>query len=294
MTQYKIKSYQSGYEDEQERIGIEVAKSFLVPHQTNKERLKEIYSQPEFDPETRLYAFSGNKMIGFLTAKILEMDVDGIKKANLTPPSVLPEHIKAKNLLFNNAIEILKKKGVKQVLSTFGPRCNIPVEQAIKWGYKLLQQNHYVYSIDFSDLDEISTDKVIEFDFEKHLAACIKIIAEEYGQTEDFAARLFENIKNNPIPNRHILVIEENNEICAFTGIGPNNINPTIGGIMAIYAKNEHYMKQLLAKLKQIVEQENFQVAQLGFTDENDIKQKKYSPIKVKLISKGGQFLKEL
>ncbi|HUT82842.1 MAG TPA: hypothetical protein VMZ29_16720 [Candidatus Bathyarchaeia archaeon] len=294
MTQYEIKTYHAGFEDEQERIGMEVAKNFIAPHQTNKERLKEVYSQPEFDPETRLYAFSGDKMVGFLTSRVLDIGEDGIKKANLTPPSVLKGHDKVRDLLFNKTIEVLKKKEVKQILSTFGPRCNISAEQALKWGYKLAQQNHYVYSIDFSGLDKVSTDKVVEFDFEKHLASCVKIVAEEYEQSEDFAMRMFDNLKNNPNPKRHILIIEENNEICAFTGINPNNIDSTIGTVLGVYAKNEDYMKQLLAKLNQINKQENIKIAQLGFTEESDIKQQKYSPIKTKLLGIGGQYIKEL
>jgi len=294
LTEYEIKTYQPGFEEQQEQIGMEVAKSFVVPHQTNKDRLKQVYTQPEFDPETRLYAFKGEKMVGFLTSRILDIGEDGIKKANLTPPSVLAGHEKVRDLLFNKAIDTLKKKEVKQIISNFGPRCNISSEQALKWGYKLAQQNHYVYSIDFSGLEKISTDKVVEFDFDKHLAGCIKIIAEEYGQTEDFAKQLFENLKNNPNPDRQILVIEDNNEICAFTGITPNNIKPEIGGLLAIYAENEDYMKQLLAKLYEITKQKNLKITQLGFTEESDIKQKKYSPIKAKLLSIGGQYIKEL
>ena len=95
MSDYVIKHYHEGFEVDQEKIGTEVAKAFVSPHQTPAERLKEVYTQEDFDPETRLYAFKDKKMVGFLTARVLDEEEDGVKIASLTPPSVLPGHEEA-------------------------------------------------------------------------------------------------------------------------------------------------------------------------------------------------------
>ena len=72
MSEYIIKSYKEGFEEEQEEVGVKVAQDWINAHQTPADRLKEVYSQPEFDPETRHYCFKGDKMVGFLTSKVLK------------------------------------------------------------------------------------------------------------------------------------------------------------------------------------------------------------------------------
>ena len=66
MSEYIIKTYKEGFEEEQEKVGAKVAQDWINAHQTPADRLKEVYSQPEFDPETRHYCFKGDKMVGFL------------------------------------------------------------------------------------------------------------------------------------------------------------------------------------------------------------------------------------
>ena len=59
MTDYEIKHYQEGFIENQVKIGTEASKEWQLFGQTGVERLKEVYAQPEFDPETRLYCFKG-------------------------------------------------------------------------------------------------------------------------------------------------------------------------------------------------------------------------------------------
>ncbi|MHA1188788.1 MAG: hypothetical protein ACTSSK_18425 [Candidatus Heimdallarchaeota archaeon] len=118
MAKYVIKKYEKGFEVDQERIGNEVALTFLQPHQTRAEFLKERYSQEDFDSETRLYAFKDDEMVGFLTSRVLEEQEDGVKRASLTPPSVLSKHAEVNDILFNQATEILTKKGVQQITNS--------------------------------------------------------------------------------------------------------------------------------------------------------------------------------
>ncbi|NHJ39448.1 MAG: hypothetical protein FK731_05390 [Asgard group archaeon] len=286
MTEYVIKSYEKGFEIDQEKIGKDVAKSFIQPHQTAAERLKEIYTQEGFDPETRLYAFKDNEMIGFLTARILEETEDGVKKANLTPPTVLKKHYeKVSELLFNKAIEVLKTKDVKKVLSTFGVRTVQDSNVAKKWGYNIISTN-YFFSINIKKIDSnVSYDKVIDFDKEKHFNDVIEIIKEEFGVDEERAKNIleqFEGIPDNIYKRQFVLV--DNGKVNAYSIMVQNFLVPSITRIFAIQAKNEDYMKQMLRKISEVCKEKHINMLQIAYTDENDIKSDKYKPIKFDLL----------
>jgi hypothetical protein len=297
LTDYEIKHYQKGFEVEQAAVGSQVAlESFAVPHQTQAERLKEIYeTQENFDPETRLYAFKDGKMVGFLTSRVLPDDESGTKKANLTFPSVLAKHTKAEKLLYNKAIEILKKKGVQIVQTGFGVIANKDDKDAIKMGYTLAQENYFCYSIDLSDIDtSITIDNMIEFDFKKHQEKCAKIISEEYGRDLDWANGYYERIKNQPNDSRVHKIIEEEGEIKAYLNFIENPVKPSIAVMQVIYAENEDYMKKLLAYLAKIKSKMKYERIQCAFTEDTDIHLAKYKPIKFEFIGKAGQYTKDI
>ena len=297
MSEYIIKQYQKGFEEEQAKIGMEVAKSFLAPHQTPVERLRQVYSQENFDPETRLYAFKDNKMIGFLTARILDDDESGIKKASLTLPSVLPEHKEAWKMLYNQTIDVLKKKEVKKIQTWFGCIACKPVEAAEKLGYnKVINDGYFLYNIDVSNVDkEISTDQVIDFNFDKHLELLIPIVVKEYGQTEEWARGVFERLRNDGREDQRIMkVIVKEGELKGFLWMTYNQIDPTIGRVSVIQADNEDYMKQLLALLAKVSEKKGLKQLQVGYTTEDDVKEERYKPIKYDFISSAKQFEKDL
>lgn len=296
MGDYEIKHYQKGFEDEHARVGIEVAKSFGAPHQTPAERLRERYSQEDFDPETRLYAFKGEKMVGFLTSRVLVESEDGIKTASLTPPSVLSDHKKAEELLFNKAVEVLKNKGVKKIQSNFGVNASKNAATAKKWGYKLVRDVYFCYKVNLDVVDtSISHENLIDFNFDAHQEQCAKIIADEYGQEIEWANNLFERIKNESSDIIRITkVIEEDGQVKAFTGIVQNQIDTSIAILYVIYAANQNYMKQILSFYAKFCKKKNYTRLQCGFTEETDILLAKYKPIKFDLIGKAALFEKEL
>ncbi|MFX1537214.1 MAG: hypothetical protein ACFFDI_23655 [Promethearchaeota archaeon] len=292
MTKYVLKHYQEGFEEDQERIGVEVAKSYIAPHQTTARALKEVYSRDDFDPETRLYAFKGKEMVGFLTSRVLPEEEDGIKKANLTPPQVLAEHDEeVSELLLNKAIEVLKSKGIKKVLAQFGARQSKNEDKAKEWGFKLVATDYYLYSIDLSNLDpSISAEKVIDFNYEKHLEDCAKILASETEREVDWVKGIFERWKENPDPNRKLIVIEEEGKVKAYTAVFKNNIIPTYAGLWGVWAESEDYMKQLLAKIAQIVKENKIERLTVAYTEESDIEQEKYKPIKFDFVATASRF----
>lgn len=295
MSDYVIKHYHEGFEVDQAKVGAEVAKTFISPHQTPADRLKEVYTREGFDPETRLYAFKGKEMVGFLTSRVLDEEEDGIKIASLTPPSVLAGHEEAEKLLFKKAIEILKKKGAKKVRSNFGVITQQDAEIAKKWGYKLKQTSYFLYNINLDDIDpDESAEEVIKFEYEKHQQSCVKILSAEYGRDEEWVNNFYERMKADTTTVRKQWVILEDGEIKGYTGFMLNPINLSDGRVMVTYAANEDYMKKLLIKLRKTKDKKNLTRILAGYTEEGDVKEAKYKPIKFELLGTAGQFEMDL
>ena len=72
MSNYVIKSFQPEFIEQQVAVGQIVVKDWKYIDQTPAEQLQVTYSQPEFDPETRLYCFKEDKLVGFLTGKTMK------------------------------------------------------------------------------------------------------------------------------------------------------------------------------------------------------------------------------
>jgi hypothetical protein len=295
MTKYVIKNYENGFEVEQEKVGKEVALTFLQPHQTPAERLKEVYSQEGFDPETRLYAFKDDEMVGFLTARVLDEEEDGKKIANVTPPSVLSEHAEVNDILFNQAIKVLESKGVQKIRSFFGARSDKNEDDAKKWGYVKGDTNNFVYKIEIDGFDDsVSTETVSDFNFDKHQEKMAKVMAEEYGRDFEWANNFYETIKTQETPKRYQYVIEEDSEFKAYAGLAVNNLKESHAGLFVIRAENQEYMKIIMTKIAQIAKKEKIEQLTIAFTEESDIKAEKYTGIQFKLIGKTTLFTKDL
>ena len=57
MTKFSIKPYQTGFDQEQTRLGFEVANLWLWPLAHDEQGLLRIHTQPNFDPKTRWCVF---------------------------------------------------------------------------------------------------------------------------------------------------------------------------------------------------------------------------------------------
>ena len=291
MSEYVIKHYQEGYEVEQERIGKEVAMSFVFPHQTPADRLKQIYTAEGFDPETRLYAFKEDRMVGFLTSQILPKEDDEPIKASLTLPIVLEDHKKAIDLLFNKAFEVLKSKGVKKVTTNVGAYYNIPEENVKKLGYEFLREHSVVYKINVNDLDDtISTDQIRNYNEESDEKRSVEFLAESAGQSKEWAQGLYTWLKG---PGKIALlgnfIIEEDNEFVAQALLLRNRLDMKLAQLTFILIKDEKHMKPLFAKIAKVCKENNYeQIIRLLNKDlfalkESTIKDK--SPCSISYIS---------
>ncbi|NHJ47919.1 MAG: hypothetical protein FK733_09035 [Asgard group archaeon] len=281
MTKYKLKHYQAGYEVDQERVGKEVAMLYGLPHQTAAEQLKEIYSRDDFDPETRLYAFKGDEMVGFITTKVMPEDESGIVKATLTPPSVLKGHNEVSELLFNKAIEVLKSKGVKNVTSNFGVYYSFSGDTAKKWGYKLLEERASLYKINVSDIDDsASTDHVRDFE-EKDEKRSIKFLAEQSGREIEWAQGFYDWMKGpGKIAVLGNFLIEKDSEIVAQLVLIRNRVDMKLAQLTYMIVTDQTHVKPLMAKVAKVCKANKYEKLVR-------ILQKELYPLKESTISLG-------
>ncbi len=247
MTDYEIKHYQEGFLENQFRIGTEVSREWQLFGQTNIERLKEIYSQPDFDPETRLYYFKGEEMVGFLTSTIVPEKIDDKTIGNLSPPLVLEGHEEAKELLVSKAIDILKSKGAEVVRTFANDTWGGHKETAEKLDFKLIRDTAYMVGLNVNDLtiSEEATD-VLEYDKERDLEELVQIFMNELGMTEEQAQQNFEVIETSEDIIGHY-VIRDDEKIVARTYVAKNADLPEVY-VGYIYALEDKYRLQLIAK----------------------------------------------
>ncbi|MFX0063543.1 MAG: hypothetical protein ACFFC7_15320 [Candidatus Hermodarchaeota archaeon] len=177
--------YRAGFEIEQERINMTVAKNWPYPRVITVDQLREKYYKDDFDPQTVLYCFDDNNgMIGFVTSQILEKENE-IVRARLSFPIVLPGYKDAIELLFERAIKVLKDKNIQIVHSSFG-LWGGSNEWAEKWGYKRIDEIGVLYGLDVnSNTFNEETEDIIPFDPETDLNDCVNLFVTEYNLPED-------------------------------------------------------------------------------------------------------------
>lgn len=258
MSAYELKNFQKGFEEEQAKVGIKVASKWIFAHQTPAERLKEVYSQPDFDPETRHYCFKGKKMVGFLTTRVLEEEEDKPKKASLVFPSILPGHEEATELLYEKAIETLKNKGVEVVETYASALCGNQVDLANKYGFKYVKDSeNLLFTLKVSNIDENEDiSKIRKFDKEKDLEAWIKLVKKYDEADDERIKRIVEELGEEENSIAH-LVIEENEKIVGTTLVWRNPINTSSANLAHTYFTDTKYLKQLTAKAAKIAKKEN-------------------------------------
>ena len=89
--EYELKHYSESYLEKQFEIGNYHLSTWLGGQQSPLERLREVYSQDGFDPETRFYALSQGEVVGFLPSNIAAGQTEE-KSANLEFPLIAPGH----------------------------------------------------------------------------------------------------------------------------------------------------------------------------------------------------------
>ena len=185
MQNYVIKNYQKGFEPDQVRIGLEVARNWIWPYAYHLDELLKVHAQPDFDPDTRHYCFLEDEMVGYMFSLITPSGADAIPTANLDFPRMMPGHEEAAELLIERAFETLGKKGVSRVVGRVTTMCPDDIRLAEKmgfsisdWGYKV----YYSYEMGWGKFN-IPDDAAEEVNPEKDLDECAEIASKWYKRS---------------------------------------------------------------------------------------------------------------
>ncbi|MHA1396811.1 MAG: hypothetical protein ACTSSG_11205 [Candidatus Heimdallarchaeaceae archaeon] len=250
MSEYIIKSYEEGFIEKQVEIGNEVIKDWQFFVQTPAEQLKQTYSADDFDPETRIYCFKGEDMVGFLPAAVKGVGEDKIGFLRL--PFVLAEHEEAEDLLFERIVEIFKKKGITKLQAVAGEIWGKTLEQVKRWDFKELEDSFAVYELDVekaTDVDEVS-EEVVEFDQNRDLQQMVDIFVNSFRMEKEVAEQNFQTIKDYKGPFlAHYIIHKENKIVARAFAYVPDEEKPTVVSQGNFYFTDESYKKLLQDKL---------------------------------------------
>ncbi|MBU7016243.1 MAG: GNAT family N-acetyltransferase [Theionarchaea archaeon] len=271
---YTIKSYQEEFLNEQARIGGEVTKNWKSFGQTPADQLKQAYAQPGFDAETRLYCFKEGELVGFLTSKVLEKG-----KASLEFPMVLPDHKEAEQLLFDEILKVLRKKGVKTVETRVSEGWGNTVEMAQKWGYTFSEETAIIYVTDIGtqDIEKMpGLEEITNYDHDKDFEQMIDIFVKNFQMTPENARINFENIENAGDKVAAHLVIRKGGKIIG-RALALRHDDPTRAYMGAVYVTEENQRKLLLTRILTICKEK-------GITKLDAIINRDLFPLKDQLI----------
>ncbi len=256
---YEIRSYREEFLQEQERIGREVTKDWSAFGQTPAEQLKNVYSQPDFDPETRLYCFKDGKMVGFLTSKVEK--AEGVLKASLEFPMVLPGHEEAESLLFEKALEVLRKKGVRVVRTRAGEAWGKTMEKVRLYGYTFSEPLTVEYSVDVKKAtieDVPGLQDITDYDHGRDLEQMVAIFIKELSFTPEQARENFETINKSDQVLAH-MVIRKKGEITGRALVLRHETHPQWAYTGAFYVTDENQRSLFLTKILKICKEKGIE-----------------------------------
>ena len=192
MPKYVIKEYQKGYEKAQAAIGREVAQEWVWPYAYDLEDLLKLHDQPDFTPQTRLYCFLEDTMVGYTFFTIISSEQSDVPTANLEFPRMLHGHEQAAELLLKKAFVNLRGMGISKITGRVTTMCPADIELAERtgftisdWGYKV----YYSYRMNWGKIN-ISSDPVEEVDPEFDLDECSLNAARWYKRSPEWCYSL--------------------------------------------------------------------------------------------------------
>jgi L-amino acid N-acyltransferase YncA len=249
MRKYVIKDYQKGYEPDQVRIGVQVARNWIWPYAYDLEGLLKVHAQPDFDPDTRHYCFLGDEMVGYMFSVVAPPGDDDVTSATLDFPRMMPGHEGAAELLMERAFETLRKRGVSRVVGRVTTMCPGDIRFAETagfsirdWGYKV----YYSYEMAWGALS-IPVDSAQEVDREADLDECAQLAARWYKRPPEWCRSLLEEWHEAGVITH--VGVREGGTLIAACMAAPNEVRPSTAAIYYIYTPDERSLTPMLAKV---------------------------------------------
>lgn len=256
---YEIKTYQEEFLEDQYEVGKEAIKDWLFEAQTPVKSLRETYSQPDFDPTTRFYAFKDDKMIGYVLTRVLG-EIEGVMKADLSYPRVLPGYKDAFNILYEKAIEELKKRDVKVVRAISSKQWPNTVEAFEKLGFKYIAEVYRIFNLEpskFTIDGKLDMTGVSEFSPETDFDEVVEFFVRTRGMDDDRAQHVLDIIVN-VYPEEffaHIL-LRRNNQIVS-RAVCTRMSDDT--GNFYFFGDEDYFDKPIITKMVEVLKEKGIE-----------------------------------
>lgn len=252
LSDYIIKSYEPGFEKQHKKIALIESQEWAWPFLS----FTDIYSQPDFDPETALSCFKDDKMVGFVLVKIMEEGPGILKNEGmgvyLDIPRVLPGYKGVADLLMGKIIEVLKSKGAKFIRTRVSTMRKNSIPLAEKWGFQPHKdfppgyKIYYTYNLRNGKLN-YSTNDIESFNKERDLEECVARVSFYFKMPKERVKKWILQVDSREDLVSHI-VIRKKGRLEAYCFAHPHHFNPKIMATIYLDASNEHYLKQLIAR----------------------------------------------
>ena len=242
MSDYEIKIYEKGIEDEQAKLGTEMTQDWTDFGQTPADRLKEAYSREDFDPETRLYAFKEGKLVGFIVSRVLPDAEDGIKRAQHDFPLALDNNEEVGKLLYNKAVEVLKEKGVQILEARAGPGWGNTVKLAEMLDYKKARTLFVRTELNIKKAKVEKQKTFVDFDHEKDREQLIQFYIDNFNMTEEQATTNYDGIISGEGGGTYSQPIQrEKDKIVARGLVFVPNEDPKTATVRPLFPDNKNF-----------------------------------------------------
>ncbi|NHJ49615.1 MAG: hypothetical protein FK733_17630 [Asgard group archaeon] len=291
---YEIKQYQEEFLEEIYEVGVEALKDWTYEAQTPVVSLKQSYSRPEFDPETRLYAFSEGKMIGFVVSRVLG-EVDSKIKADISYPRVLKDYNDAFDLLFEKVVEVLKTKDVKVVRTTASEKWPNTIGTLEKLGYSYVSDRYHLYNLKTKNYNidkTIALEDITVYDHKKDKKDVVNFLVKSRGMDEDRANSYLDSIVNIYSEEIfiHIIARKDNQIISRLmcTRIFDDTANFYLSG------EDDSLDKEILAKTITILKEKGIKNLNLFLTEDNLNQEERHLNLGFKKEGKVSLYEKEI
>ena len=218
MSEYTIKQYNESFIEKQVEIGNTYANRWISYGQTPVDQLRERYAAEDFDPETRLYCFKGEEMVGFIGANVREVEEEDkkIKRAGTRLAFTLPKHDEAFGLLYDQLIEVLKQKEVDEIETPQTVLNDDYYERAEKLGFSKVREFTNIFTCEIAKMVPFETDyEIIDYNHETDVDQVKKMLIEAYPNIGDNLDTYVEGIATNENLESY-RVIKEGDEILAY------------------------------------------------------------------------------
>ncbi|UCG04366.1 MAG: hypothetical protein JSW11_10335 [Candidatus Heimdallarchaeota archaeon] len=198
---YNIKTYQKEYLDDHARIEADERNRWGIIERPDKEQIKtnlvRRHSQQDFDPETQLYAFEEDRIVGVITSSIYEED--GVIKGDLRIPFVAEGYEDARDPLLERVIQVLKTKEVTWIRTMVSEYWGETVSVAKRNGFEfdkdvVIQSQKRFDAIDVKKL--VEPKDVQNFDYQKHADAITKMLMKQYNTSEEETRTIVDRYKD--------------------------------------------------------------------------------------------------